>query len=63
MHQSPLLTTRQVADRLAVDASTVRRWVLTGQLVPALTTPGGHHRFSVESIDNLSATATTEQPA
>lgn len=39
------ITTRELADELRVDPSTVRRWVDTHRLTPALTTPGGHHRF------------------
>lgn len=41
-----LLTTSEVADRMRVDISTVRRWVAKHRLKPAFVTPGGHYRFS-----------------
>lgn len=37
--ESPLLTPREVADLLRVDATTVRRWITIGAL-PAVTLPG-----------------------
>ena len=46
-------TTSQVAARAHVDPSTVRVWVSKGLLKPTVTTPGGHHRFSAESVDEL----------
>lgn len=49
-----LYTTRQVADLLGVDSSTVRRWALSGKATPAVTTPGGHMRFSQFELDRLS---------
>ena len=52
--ESRLLTTREVADRLRVDATSVRRWVKTGQLKVAATTPGGQFRFSEEDVAALS---------
>lgn len=52
-----LLTTRQVADKAQVDSSTVRRWVLAGRLRPAITTPGGQHRFSPDDVDAVLAPA------
>ena len=42
-------TTRELADEIHVDPSTLRRWVESGKLVPAMTTPGGHHRFVRET--------------
>lgn len=39
------ITTQELADIAKVDASTIRRWVSRGHIRPALTTPGGHHRF------------------
>lgn len=44
------LTTSQVAERFGVDSSTVRRWVTAGWMIPTLTTPGGHHRFTEQDI-------------
>lgn len=49
--QLALITTTQVAERFKVNASAVRRWVAKGQLKPAITTPGGHYRFSQADID------------
>lgn len=46
-----LLTTAQVAARLAVDPSTVRRWIEDGRL-PA-TKPGGQHRIDPADLDEL----------
>lgn len=40
------ITTRQLADLIPVNPSTVRRWVETGKLVPDIVTPGGHYRFN-----------------
>jgi excisionase family DNA binding protein len=40
-----LLTTSEVAKRFRVDTSVVRRWVAKKQLLPSITTPGGHYRF------------------
>ena len=45
-----LLTTTEVAQRLRVGTSQVRRWVANGQLSPAVTTPGGHYRFAETDI-------------
>jgi excisionase family DNA binding protein len=36
-----------------VNSATVRRWVATGKLKPAVTTPGGHYRFRAEDIEQL----------
>lgn len=40
-----LLTPREVADILGVNASTVTRWSRIGRLRVALSTPGGHRRY------------------
>lgn len=54
------LTTSQLAERLQVDASTIRKWVSKGQLVPAVTTIGGHHRFDEETLpENLQHSVST----
>jgi excisionase family DNA binding protein len=42
-----------VAKRLCVSQATVLRAVARGTLMPAETTPGGHHRFRFEDVDAL----------
>jgi excisionase family DNA binding protein len=42
-----------VAKRLGVSQATVLRAVARGTLIPAETTPGGHHRFRLEAVDAL----------
>jgi len=54
MSELVLITTSQVADRLQVDPSTVRKWVAKG-LLKAVTLPGGHHRFRPEDVEALLA--------
>ncbi|MBN7454273.1 MerR family transcriptional regulator [Mycobacteroides abscessus] len=51
-----LFTTSEVADRLRVDSSTIRKWVAKG-LLKAVTLPGGHHRFRPEDVEALLADA------
>lgn len=46
-----LLTTSEVARLFRVDSSTVRKWVETGKLRPAITTPGGHMRFNSSDVE------------
>lgn len=46
----PLLTTRQVAERLEVTAGTVQKWQRDGKL-PSLRTPGGALRFRWSDIE------------
>lgn len=50
--QLTYLTTSEVAARVRVDSSTVRRWAIEGTL-PARITPGGHYRFRPEDVDAL----------
>ena len=52
---SVLLTTTEVAERFRVDTATVRRWVIKGQLTPAVRTPGGHMRFNEDDINAFKA--------
>jgi len=58
-----LYTTRQVADLLGVDSSTVRRWALSGKVTPAVTTPGGHMRFSQADLDQLTGSVAPTEAA
>ena len=50
MTEVVLLTTTEVAKRFRVDTSVVRRWVSSGKLKPAITTPGGHYRIKEEDL-------------
>lgn len=52
-----LYTTSEIAARYSVDTSTVRRWVGRGLLKPALTTPGGHHRFNLVDVERILSVA------
>ncbi|MDO3024419.1 MerR family transcriptional regulator [Mycobacteroides abscessus] len=56
MTEVTLMTTSEVAERLRVDSSTIRKWVAKG-LLKAVTLPGGHHRFRQEDIEALLAEA------
>lgn len=47
---APLLTARDVADRLAVSSETVLRWTRAGDM-PAVRLPGGHIRFRSDELD------------
>lgn len=57
MPEVVLLTTSEVAKRFRVDTSVVRRWVSKGQLVPTITTPGGHYRFAETTLDEFTGQA------
>lgn len=46
------LTRRDVARIFQVSPSTVTRWAREGR-VPAKRTPGGHYRYSAESVRRL----------
>lgn len=46
------LKTSQLAERLAVDPSTARRWAADGRL-PATRTPGGHYRIDPRVLSRL----------
>jgi excisionase family DNA binding protein len=50
-HTEPLLTARDVADRLNVSTETVLRWVRSGD-VPAFKLPGGAIRFRASDVDS-----------
>ncbi|MGK9271056.1 helix-turn-helix domain-containing protein [Williamsia muralis] len=55
MAQVALCGSSVVAERFGVSRETVRRWALTGVLVPVVTTPGGHRRYSVADVDALAS--------
>ena len=48
-----MISSREAATRLGVSQATVLRAVARGTLKPAKTTPGGHHRFSLEDVAAL----------
>ena len=51
MQDVVLLTTSEVAEHFRVDTAVVRRWVAKKQLLPAITTPGGHYRFNAADLE------------
>jgi excisionase family DNA binding protein len=58
MTQEPtLLTTSEVARRLRVDAATVRRWCIDGQIAH-VRLPSGVYRFYPADIDDLTRPST-----
>ena len=50
-----MISSKDVAARLGVSQATVSRAVAKGLLRPALITPGGHRRFSLEDVEALAA--------
>jgi excisionase family DNA binding protein len=46
-----LISSKDVARRLGVSQATVLRAVAKGLLRPALVTPGGHRRFSLQEVE------------
>ena len=48
------MTPNEVAELLMVSPVTVRQWAQKGKL-DAMTTPGGHRRFSLEAIEKFAA--------
>lgn len=48
------MTPNEVAELLMVSPVTVRQWAQKGKL-DAMTTPGGHRRFSMEAIEKFAA--------
>jgi excisionase family DNA binding protein len=57
MTQQPaLLTTSEVARQLRVDAATVRRWCIAGQLAH-IQLPSGVYRFRASDIDDMTRSA------
>ncbi|QYC54959.1 excise [Arthrobacter phage Popper] len=51
--QVTLISTSEVAKAFGVGRPAVSRWVSQGKLKPALTTPGGHHKFDKAAIAAL----------
>jgi excisionase family DNA binding protein len=51
-HHEGYLTPREVADRFKVHPVTVRAWAREGR-IQANTTPGGHRRFSIASVEQF----------
>ena len=48
------MTPNEVAELLMVSPVTIRQWAQKGKL-EAMTTPGGHRRFSIEAIEKFAA--------
>jgi excisionase family DNA binding protein len=46
----PTLTSTEVARRLGISRSTVTRAVKAGRVQPAVITPGGHYRYTPQSL-------------
>jgi excisionase family DNA binding protein len=55
----PLLTAREVADRLDVSPGTVLRWIRRGDL-PAIRLPGGRLRIAENALDEWLAARATD---
>ena len=47
-----LLVPAEVAALFRVDPKTVTRWAKAGR-IPSLKTPGGHHRFRKDDVEEL----------
>ncbi|WP_310278052.1 helix-turn-helix domain-containing protein [Haloactinomyces albus] len=45
-----LLTSGQLAKELGLSHRSVSHYAQTGQLEPALVTPGGHYRWDVDDV-------------
>ena len=57
-----LLTSAEACDQLAIDRSTLSRWVTTGRMTCAMKLPGkrGAYLFTQAQIDAARATIDTE---
>ena len=55
MSRDDLLATRQVADTLGIDTSTISRWVKEGRIVPVMRLPGktGAMLFANKDVERL----------
>lgn len=58
--QVTYISTSEVARTFGVSRSAVSRWVSAGTLRPAITTPGGHHKFTREAVEALAAASAIE---
>lgn len=45
-----LLTSGELAKELGLSHQAITNYARTGQLEPALTTPGGHYRWDLEDV-------------
>lgn len=54
------LTIKEVAKELDIHASTARRWISAGKLIP-LQYPGKRLRFNKEYIKSLTGTETSQK--
>jgi excisionase family DNA binding protein len=52
-----LISSREAAERLGVSQATVLRAVARRSLTPAETTPGGHHRFRLQDVEEYALAA------
>jgi excisionase family DNA binding protein len=52
-----LISSREAAERLGVSQATVLRAVARRTLMPAETTPGGHHRFRLQDVEAYATAA------
>jgi excisionase family DNA binding protein len=57
--QAEMLTTKQVAERFAVNPQTVITWANDGKL-PHFRTLGGHRRYRLADVEQLLAAARVE---
>jgi excisionase family DNA binding protein len=51
MEGEPLVTTREAARALGVSMRALQHWARTGQIRPALVTPGGSYRWRVSDVE------------
>ena len=51
--QTNWLSLKIAAEKLSVHPTTLRRWADNGK-IPVMVTPGGHRRFAIEDIDQVS---------
>jgi excisionase family DNA binding protein len=50
--EDPLLTAKEVAQRMRVNPRTVAKWARTGKIT-AVRTFGGHYRFKTSEINKI----------
>ena len=44
------VSTGEAARELGISARSLARWAHDGQITPEMTTPGGHHRWNMDSL-------------